>query len=369
MTIIASSLLQKHHAAAFSKVIVISFISLIIVGCATPVGIDPVDIQTGYQLNTQSALSAGQPSEATKMVLRRNGLMDRFETEPEKVLAELHAELKPAADEDKLFALAELSLLHAQKTDDHAYFLAAAVYAWSLLFPGDGHGVRLNPSDPRLRLAYDLYNQGLAQGLAKPEDSEENEVEVQLKPSTYQLPFGTLVLNFDENALSWGGYQLEHFISTAFLDVRGLRNRYRTPGLGSTLAASISSGQASNKVIGSDRLGPRTKVPVTAIARLQHARSSLAGGQIKGQLELYANDQATTLIVDGQVLPIESDPTAAFAYQLNDNPLYSMEILNFLKGGALQWRHPEGSRQRWSVHAASLSQRQDSHCAGTWHGL
>jgi len=40
--------------------------------------------------------------------------MDRFETEPAKVLAELHAGLKPTDDEDKLFALAELSLLHAQ---------------------------------------------------------------------------------------------------------------------------------------------------------------------------------------------------------------------------------------------------------------
>ncbi len=341
MTIIASSLLQKHHAAAFTKVIVISFISLIIVGCATPVGIDPVDIQTGYQLNTQSALSAGQPSEATKMVLRRNGLMDRFETEPEKVLSELHAELKPAADEDKLFALAELSLLHAQKNDEHAYFLAAAVYAWSLLFPGDGLGVQLTSSDPRFRLAYDLYNQGLAQGLANSEDSDEDEVEVQLKPGTYQLPFGSLELSFDESGLSWGGYQLEHFISTAFLDVRGFRNRYRTPGLGSTLAASISSGPTSHKVVGWERLGPRTKVPVTAIARLQHARSSLAGGQIKGQLELYANDQATTLSVEGQLQPLEIDPTAAYAYRLNGNPMYSMEILNFLKGGLFSGAIPK----------------------------
>src|SRR5512139_1063816 len=132
---------------------------LLIEGCATPVGIEPVDIQTGYQLNTESALSSGRPSEATKTVLRRNGLMDRFEDEPEKVLAELHAELKPTGDEDKLFTLAELSLLHAQQTDNHAYFLAAAVYAWSLLFPGDGQSVQIKASDPRYRLSYDLYNQ------------------------------------------------------------------------------------------------------------------------------------------------------------------------------------------------------------------
>lgn len=267
--------------------------------------------------------------------------MDRFEDEPEKVLAELHAELKPTGDEDKLFTLAELSLLHAQQTDNHAYFLAAAVYAWSLLFPDDGQTIRFEPSDPRYRLAYDLYNQALAQGLANPEDSVEDEVEVQLKPGTYQLPFGTLELTLDETGLSWGGYNLEHFVSTASLDVRGFRNRYRKPGIGATLAASISKERSAAQVAGANRLGPRTKVPVTLIARLKQARSGLADGQIKGQLELYANDQSTTVSIDKQIQPLELDPTAALAYQLNNNPFYSMEIFNFLKGGLFSGALPK----------------------------
>ncbi|MDP2179983.1 triacylglycerol lipase [Methylicorpusculum sp.] len=341
MTKIIASPLKKHRLADCLNFFLIGLFALLIEGCATPVGIDPVNIQTGYQLNTQNVLSAGQASEPTKRVLRRNGLMDRFENEPEKVLAELHAELQPTADEDKLFALAELSLLHAQNTDDHAYFLASAVYAWSLLFPDDGHGVQLKASDPRYRLTYDLYNHALAQGLADPDDSDEDEVEVLLKPGTYQLPFGTLNLSFDDSELSWGGYQLEHFISTAFLNVRGFRNRYRMPGIGSTLAASISSGPSSNKVIGWQRLGPRTKVPVTAIARLEHARSSLAGGQIKGHLELYTNDQVTSVKIDDQLLPLEFDPTAAYAYQLDNNPIYSLELLNFIKGGLFSGAIPK----------------------------
>lgn len=320
---------------------VLGLVVLFIQGCATPIGIDPVDIQTGYQLNTESALSSGKPSEASKMILRRNGLMDRFEKEPERVLAELHAELKPTGDEDKLFTLAELSLLHAQNTDDHAYFLAAAVYAWSLLFPGDGQTIQFEPSDPRYRLAYDLYNQALAQGLANPEDGDADEVEVQIKPGIYQLPFGTLDLSLDQNGLSWGGYNLEHFVSTAFLEVRGFRNRYRNPGLGATLAASISSDHSASKVAGANRLGPYTKVPITLIGRFNQARAGLAAGQIKGQLELYANDQSKTVSVDGRVQPLEFDPTASYAYRLNGNPLYSMEILNFIKGGLFAGAIPE----------------------------
>ncbi|MFA5924846.1 MAG: alpha/beta hydrolase [Methylococcaceae bacterium] len=327
----------------FLRLPLLGLIVLLIQGCATPVGIEPVDIQAGYQLNTENVLSSGKPSEATKKVLRRNGLMDRFDSEPEKVLAELHAELKPTGDENKLFALAELSLLHAQKTDNHAYFLAAAVYAWSLLFPGDDQSVQIKASDPRYRLAYDLYNQALAQGLANPDDSDEDEVEVevQLKPGIYQLPFGTLDLTLDETGLSWGGYNLEHFVSTAFLDVRGFRNRYRNPGLGAALAASISREHSASKVAGAHRLGPQTKVPVTLIARFKQARSGLADGQIKGQLELYANDQSTTVSIDDQTQPLEFDPTAAYAYRLNDNPMYSLEIINFLKGGLFSGAIPK----------------------------
>lgn len=333
MTKFAFSLKKSHIFADFSKLIAISLIALVVQGCATPVGINPVSIQTGYQLNTVSALSAGQPSEASKTVLRRNGLMDRFETEPAVVLAELHTGLKPVGDENQLFALAELSLLHAKNTGDRSYFLASAVYAWSLLFPDDDSGVQLAASDPRLRLTYDLYNQGLAQGLATSREGEE--IEVQLKPGKYKLPFGTLNITLDKSGLSWGGYQLERFVSTTSLAIRGLRNRYRSPGLGAALAASISTGPASAKVVGSERLGPRTKVPVTAILRFRQARAGLAGGKLDAQLEVYANDRVRTVNVDGKQQPIESDPTAALAYQLNDSPLYALEISNFLSGGTI----------------------------------
>ena len=56
-----------------------------------------------------------------------------------------------------------------ERTGDREYFLASAVYAWALLFPGEAAGVQLQRSDPRLRLAYDLYNQGVAQGLTDPQ--------------------------------------------------------------------------------------------------------------------------------------------------------------------------------------------------------
>ena len=120
-------------------------------------------------------------------------------------------------------------------------------------------------------------------------------------------------VTLDESGLSWGGYRLERFIPTTTLEVRGLRNRYSHPGLGASLAASLAPGTASAKVVGSERIGPRTKVPVTALLRLEDARASLASGQVRGRLEVYAADQASTVTVDGQAQPLEFDPTAALA--------------------------------------------------------
>ncbi len=320
---------MKQKQTATLTFILTTSIVLILSGCATPVSVKHVDIQTAYGIQTASAISSSQPSEASSIVLRQHGLLDRFETEPAVVLAELHKGLKPVDDDDPLFALAELSLLHAQQTNDPSCYLASAVYAWSLLYPGDGKGIQIPPTDPRFRLAYDIYNQGVAQGLAAPSDVEENEVH--LKAGNYKLPFGTLQVSLDESGMSWGGYPLDRFISTTALEVDGLRNRYHKSGIGVPLAASLAKTQPSGKkLVGSERLGPHTKVPVTALLRFENARASLSKGKIQGRIEVYAADETSTVTIDGQKQPLESDPTATLAYQLNDSPLYAIEIAGFL---------------------------------------
>jgi pimeloyl-ACP methyl ester carboxylesterase len=334
----------------------LALVALIIAGCATPVGVSRVDPQAAYRIHTVSALSEGEPSERSKMVLRRFDLMDRFKKEPAAVLAELHEKLTGGEDDYGLFALADLSFLHGQRTGDRAYFLASAVYAYALLFPGNGKQTELQSSDPRLRLAYDLYNQGLAQGLAATEPprgagnpsgggQRGKHAEVRLEAGSRRLPFGSLDLALDETGLTWAGYPLEQFVSTTTLDVRGLRNRYRRPGLGAPLAASITDARGATKPVGAERIGPRTKVPVTAVVILDDPRASLATGRLRGRLELYAADQASTVTIDGKPQPLEVDPTAAFALQLESNPLYDLEIAAFLRAGAFGSMLPKDRTQ------------------------
>ncbi len=330
-------------------------IALLLSDCATHVGVSRLSSQSAFREEAASALSAGRPSEPSKIVLRRLGLLDRFKEDPSAVLAELHAGLAPTGDEHRLFALAELSFLHGERMGDATYFLASAVYAYALLFPGEGNQLQLHRSDPRLRLAYDLYNQGLARGLAAaPEESasrvparsrqlkgvgkpararRRKRAEVQLKAGAHALPFGTLELAVDPANLTWGGYPLEHFVPTTTLGVHGLRNRYRRPGIGAPLAASLAPAEDGTRIVGSERIGPWTKVPVTAFVRIEDARGSLATGRVRGRLELHAADRASTVTVDGLPQPLEFDSTAALAYQLDHNPIYALELMAFLRGG------------------------------------
>jgi len=65
-----------------------------------------------------------------------------------------------------------------------------------------------------VRLAYDLYNRGLNEGLKKG-------VNVDVSGGTYPLPFGTLALTVDRATLAWSGHQLIDFFPVADLEVKG----------------------------------------------------------------------------------------------------------------------------------------------------
>ena len=97
---------RRRLVPAPAWVLLLAGLALLVSACATPVGIKPVDIQTAYRIQTESALSAKQPSEPSKTVLRRLGLMDRFDEDPVAVLGKLHGGLQPTGDDDRLFALA-----------------------------------------------------------------------------------------------------------------------------------------------------------------------------------------------------------------------------------------------------------------------
>ena len=298
---------------------------LVAAGCASPINVERVDTRTANAELTANALSTGQLSGWSRNVLRRYGLLQAFETTPEATIAALHRLLASEATPDLLFALAETSFAHAEKTAQKQYYLASTVYAYAFLFP-DQPAARPNPFDPRLRVAADLYNRGLASGLATPDGTR-----VDLRAGDFTLPFGKLAIALDSKTLRWADRDLNDYVPAAQLEITGLRNRYRDPGIGAPLAASFVPGDETNGF----QVARLLKVPVTAVLRLNASAAAIAGGRIEGMLDLYPGNEPLSIRIGDQMVPLETERSVALAYSLSNPTIWRIELAGFLQGDLL----------------------------------
>lgn len=293
--------------------------------CASPAGIRRVDAREVHRTLTANVLTTGEPSVPSWQVLQRMGLRDLFERDPAAALLAIQvSELTPG----RIFALAELSFWLGDRTEDRARYLAAAVYAWAYLFPGES-GEPPRPTDPRYRLACDLYNRGLTEGIG-PDKLAVGD----WAGERFQLPFGTLDIAFDRAELAWSGWQLGDFLPAAYLEVRGFRNRYRFPGVGAPLVASLVEpveGAHAERL--REHIWPRLKVPVTGLLRIENARANLATGTLSARLELITQDEARSVEIDGREVPLEFETSSALAYSIEGPPVWQSELRGFLYGG------------------------------------
>jgi pimeloyl-ACP methyl ester carboxylesterase len=292
-------------------------------GCATPVGVKHVDQVTAYRTLDANILSSSKPSAYSMQLLERNALVKRYQEHPQQVLAELYSGLGKPDERDRLFALSELSFAYAEAEQDQSYYLASAVFAYAFLFPEDSKEAP-DAYDPRLRLAVDLYNQSLPNGLATT-----NYREIDLSQRELKLPFGSLDLRVDQQDFRYGGYQLTRFVSLGDLQVRGLRDRYRKAGIGAPLSASVEPLEKST----ANRWIPATaKVAVTAFVRFDDPRRGMSERKIRGTLQIYDPDKDLAVRIGSYSVPLESDSTAALAYRLEGAPMWDFEIAGFRRG-------------------------------------
>ena len=202
------------------------------------------------------------------------------------------------------------------------YYLAAAVYAFAFLFPDDP-AQRPTGFDPRFRTACDLYNRGLTSSFVSADRSR-----VELRSGRFALPFGSIEIVFDPAGARWGDLALSEFTPADELRVIGLRDRYRRPGLGASLAAgAIQPVREGGFQISSD-----LKVPVTALMRIDLTHQALAQGSLRGRIDVYPAFEPSNVEIDGQPVPLEADTSAAFAYSLSDPKVWSSELAGFLRG-------------------------------------
>jgi pimeloyl-ACP methyl ester carboxylesterase len=297
-------------------------------GCAAPIGVKRLGIRSVHEELTGNVLTTGRPSAASWIVLQQRGLEKRWSKDPAGTLAALHTALVKSPDRDLVFALTELSFAYAVKGGGREHYLAATLYGWGYLFDFAG-AAALNPLDPRPRLAADIYNIALARAF---EPEEGGQVVLQAGPR--QLPFNTVDVSLDAASAQWWGRTLVDFRSASELGVHGLRNRYRTWGIGAPLNAATRLSGDTDPTKGF--VFPKVRVPVTLLLRPDPAASWQAVGPIRARLELVTGRQ--TVDIEGRTVPLEYEPTSALAQALAEGQPWQFELPGFLGGNLIEQR-------------------------------
>jgi pimeloyl-ACP methyl ester carboxylesterase len=304
--------------------------ALSIYGCITPIGVRQVPTDISYREMTANALGNRSLSQDTQVVLYRFGLLERFDKEPEAVIALLQEKASGDPRTDLRFALAEMSYLHGRTLEKRGifypnwsqpydYYLLSAVYAYYFLF-GEGGKELADPYDRRFQTAVDLYNLALGKGLATGPGGR-----LEFRDGLRQLPIGKLMISIDTSGLPFSLDGFANFLPSDDYTVYGLSVRNRNPGIGLPLIAL-------HKKTPVYPLGPA--IPLTAFLRISGDVEDLGVRNIRATLEFHSAYKDTTISVNGQKVPLETDTTAPLAYKLSDASLWrQLGPRRFIFGG------------------------------------
>jgi pimeloyl-ACP methyl ester carboxylesterase len=294
--------------------------TLLLAGCTAPIGATKTSLRVAYRQAQASALD-GQVSSQSRLVLHRFDLDKQFASDPAGALKYLHEKACRDDRRDVVFALGELSFLHAYRLERSVkageparardYYLSAAIYSYFYLF---GAGVEPPPTsfDNRFRIACDVYNAGLAKGLGGPERT--NAV-VLLENGPRQLPPGVVEVRLNTNAFALPLSRYETFFSADQFLVRGLSVRDRQSGLGAPLIG------VSHRI---EQSPLAQRVPATVFGRPIGELQAWNAGQLSLTLELYSGYGSGTVRVGDARIPLATDLTAPLAHALNQDFVWSL---------------------------------------------
>ena len=311
----------RRRRGGWAALALVLFASLAL-GCATPVGVDIVSMETVQRSLTDSILTSDEPSVFSGEYLERLALGQLYKEQPAAAVERIRKGLGGVDDHARLFALSELSYGTARRTGDREHYLASAIYAYAFLFPTDKRESP-NQYDGRLRLALKLYDAGLAQALASGESK--NGLGVDLTPRILPLPFGTFELVASPKEFRYGGYTIEHAVSLDDMMIRGLRNRYRRQGIGAPLAANIVPAPGSNA---DPWLPPRAKVrsPRSCASRTSARHRTR---QHEGHARALRRRRDPGDRDRRRDVPTASESSAILAYRLEGAPVWDFELAGF----------------------------------------
>ncbi len=287
--------------------------------CAIPITAENVGADAVYRSHNANALTEHEPSNASRLALHRANLTELYDSDPRAALAALHRAAVGLDRRDRLFALAELSLLTARGEDDRSLDVAAATYAYLFLL-GDADTPPPGAFDRRFRLAADIYNRALVEAFREPDGRWVP------REGTYELPVGHLTVEVPDHEMHVGDQAFDEFRPSADYEVRGMSGRINQSGLGSALIAGAP--RRSESAPG--EISPGVLIGGNAFLEVLGELDAAEEPGLRAVLTLHSGSDASQLVVRGRSVPLEVDATTPLAYSLRESKLWDFELGSFL---------------------------------------
>lgn len=297
-----------------------------------------------------------RPTSRTMDTLTRQGLSKRYKSDSSRTLASLErTALGQRDDADLIYALAELNMVEARKSEQPRFFvfnsqkeqaldryLDALTYSYDYLFSPELASSR-QPSDPRFRQACEIYNAALERlirsAIVKGRVPLDDSIELALRGEKSKV---RLVL---DEALPWPAREVKELIFACDFELTGVETQTRQYGVGVPMIAlrnrpELKDNPAAESL---ERFLPtEVAFPLTAF---MHPKSRLAQapekpGEEEFVIELIDPIRFRMVGSDPKaLLPLEFDLTTPLAYMWSRSELFhgadKEKFTNLIKPGDL----------------------------------
>jgi hypothetical protein len=282
-----------------------------------------------------TASGGPQPTPRTLQVLRVYNLEKDVKDDPRELLQKLQLLIEQEPTAEKVYCFAELAYLGAKRAESHSKEIALDLYGASVMYSYhylfDPHFAEWrNPYDPQFRMACDLYNSALEDALRLVCASGKL---VPGEALTMHTTAGDWEVTCVLRGSRWRPEDFDHFKFVSDYEMKGLKNHYRTHGLGVPLIA-VRRGYEGEPAAA--RYYPdELSFPVTAFLRPVATGPSpvkgVATARHQALLELY--DPLTTVDTElaGRHVPLESDLTVPLAYFLSKPEMEALSTVGLLR--------------------------------------
>ncbi len=295
-----------------------------------------------------------KPSPRTQQFLRVYDL-EHVRGGPKALLEEVQATIEQDPTADKFYAFSELAYLEAKKAERRSPRLAFDLYgasalaAYRYLFDQRFRTLR-NPYDPEFRGACDLYNGSLESALRVICAGRG------LLPGrtyTVHTANGVWHLTAKVRGGRWTAEDFEQFKFVSDYEIKGLKNKYQSYGLGVPLIAVRRRYQGEPPA--SKYYPEGMSFPVTAFLRpLPSTNQDCCDSTAEhyAVLELYDPLAVSDTAIGDLRVPLESDLTTPMAYFLNDPKLNQIATVGLLRPEKLLALRPDGKQQIMGLYMA-----------------